>query len=58
MSRIQFTIACVGTDRSRPVLDGRVALPGVDLVPVGETEFARDASFAYAASDLREVAAR
>ena len=34
MSRIQFTIACVGTDRSRPVLDGRVALPGVDLVPV------------------------
>jgi 4,5-dihydroxyphthalate decarboxylase len=32
--KIQFTIACVGTDRSRPVLDGRVPIPGVDLVPV------------------------
>ena len=33
------------------------ARQGVDLVPVGETEFARDASFAYAASDLRDFVA-
>ena len=32
--KTQFTIACVGTDRSRPVLDGRVPIPGVELVPV------------------------
>ena len=40
---------------------GRVTLRGVhwarvagEFVPVGETEFARDTSFGYAASDLRE----
>jgi uncharacterized protein YgbK (DUF1537 family) len=30
---------------------------GTELVPVGETEFARDATFGYAASDLREFVA-
>jgi uncharacterized protein YgbK (DUF1537 family) len=30
---------------------------GAELVPVGETEFARDATFGYAASDLREFVA-
>ncbi len=30
---------------------------GAELVPAGETEFARDATFGYAASDLREFVA-
>jgi uncharacterized protein YgbK (DUF1537 family) len=30
---------------------------GAELLPVGETEFARDATFGYAASDLREFVA-
>jgi uncharacterized protein YgbK (DUF1537 family) len=30
---------------------------GAELVPTGETEFARDATFGYAASDLREFVA-
>jgi uncharacterized protein YgbK (DUF1537 family) len=30
---------------------------GADVLPVGETEFARDATFGYAASDLREFVA-
>jgi uncharacterized protein YgbK (DUF1537 family) len=30
---------------------------GTDLVPVGETEFARDATFGYRASDLRDFVA-
>ena len=30
---------------------------GADLVPVGETEFARDATFGYRASDLRDFVA-
>ena len=30
---------------------------GADLVPVGETEFARDAAFGYRASDLRDFVA-
>jgi uncharacterized protein YgbK (DUF1537 family) len=33
------------------------APPGAGLVPVGETEFARDATFGYASSDLRDFVA-
>jgi uncharacterized protein YgbK (DUF1537 family) len=33
------------------------ARAGAELVPVGETEFARDAAFGYAASDLRDFLA-
>ena len=33
------------------------ARAGAEVVPAGETEFARDATFGYAASDLREFVA-
>ena len=39
MSRIPLTMAMAATDRTRPVLDGRVAIAGVDLNPIiGEPE--------------------
>jgi 4,5-dihydroxyphthalate decarboxylase len=39
MSRLTLTLACHASDRTRPLLDGRVTIPGVDLVPlVGEPE--------------------
>ncbi|MFC7693446.1 hypothetical protein ACFQY5_31795 [Paeniroseomonas aquatica] len=39
MSRIPLTMAMAATDRTRPVLDGRVAIGGVDLNPIiGEPE--------------------
>jgi len=31
LSDLALTLACVATDRSRPILDGRVAIPGVDF---------------------------
>jgi 4,5-dihydroxyphthalate decarboxylase len=38
-ARLTLTLACAATDRTRPVLDGRVAVPGLDLLPlVGEPE--------------------
>ncbi|MBV1797881.1 ABC transporter substrate-binding protein [Siccirubricoccus sp. G192] len=38
-ARLTLTLACAATDRTRPVLDGRVAVPGVDLLPLtGEPE--------------------
>jgi 4,5-dihydroxyphthalate decarboxylase len=56
MARITLTLACAATDRSRPILDGRVTVPGVELICLpGEPEdiFARamrDAPF-----DLTEL---
>lgn len=44
MAKVTLTLACAATDRSRPILDGRVAIPGVEVIPlVGEPEdiFAR-----------------
>jgi 4,5-dihydroxyphthalate decarboxylase len=44
MAKLTLTLACAATDRSRPILDGRVTVPGVDLVCLpGEPEdiFAR-----------------
>ncbi len=44
MSRVRITLACTVTDRTRPILDGRVAIDGCDLEPItGEPEdlFAR-----------------
>jgi 4,5-dihydroxyphthalate decarboxylase len=39
MSRVTLTMAMAATDRTRPVLDGRVAINGVELLPlVGEPE--------------------
>jgi 4,5-dihydroxyphthalate decarboxylase len=39
MSRIPLTMAMAATDRTRPVLDGRVAIAGVDINPIiGEPE--------------------
>lgn len=39
MSRVPLTLACTASDRMRPILDGRVAVPGVDLVLLpGEPE--------------------
>jgi 4,5-dihydroxyphthalate decarboxylase len=38
-SRLRLTMAMAATDRTRPVLDGRVDIPGVDLCPlIGEPE--------------------
>jgi len=31
---IKLTLACMETDRTRPILDGRVRVPGCELVPV------------------------
>jgi 4,5-dihydroxyphthalate decarboxylase len=37
--RVTLSLGCVATDRTRPLLDGRVAIPGVDLLPLtGEPE--------------------
>ena len=39
MPNLSLTLACVATDRSRPILDGRVTIPGVSLTPIpGEPE--------------------
>ncbi|MBW8269238.1 ABC transporter substrate-binding protein [Caldovatus aquaticus] len=39
MSEITLSLACVATDRTRPVLDGRVAVPGVRFIGLpGEPE--------------------
>ena len=39
VTRLSLTLACTASDRTRPVLDGRVSVPGVDLVPLpGEPE--------------------
>ena len=32
MAKITLTLACVASDRTRPLMDGRVTVPGVDLV--------------------------
>ncbi len=38
-TRLQLTLACTQSDRTRPILDGRVTIPGVDLVCLpGEPE--------------------
>ena len=34
MAKIKLSIACIQTDRSRPILDGRVTMPDVELEPV------------------------
>src|SRR5919199_1004099 len=39
MSKLTLTLACTASDRTRPLLDGRVAVAGVELRPlVGEPE--------------------
>jgi 4,5-dihydroxyphthalate decarboxylase len=39
VTRLRLTLACTTSDRTRPVLDGRVAVPGVEFVPLpGEPE--------------------
>ena len=39
MTRLPLTLACTVSDRTRPVLDGRVSVPGVDFVALpGEPE--------------------
>ena len=39
MARLELTLACVPTDRTRPILDGSIEIPGVRLRPIpGEPE--------------------
>ncbi|MDW8315716.1 MAG: ABC transporter substrate-binding protein [Rhodovarius sp.] len=39
MARLTLTLACTASDRTRPILDGRVSIPGVELIPLpGEPE--------------------
>ena len=39
MTRLSLTLACTASDRTRPILDGRVSVPGVDFVMLpGEPE--------------------
>ena len=39
MTKLSLTLACTASDRTRPILDGRVSVPGVDLVTLpGEPE--------------------
>jgi 4,5-dihydroxyphthalate decarboxylase len=38
-AKLTLTLACTASDRTRPVLDGRVTIPGLDLLPLtGEPE--------------------
>jgi hypothetical protein len=34
MNEMELTLACVPTDRSRPILDGTIRIPGVRVKPV------------------------
>ena len=39
MTKLSLTVACTASDRTRPILDGRVTVPGVDLTTLpGEPE--------------------
>jgi 4,5-dihydroxyphthalate decarboxylase len=39
VTKLSLTLACTASDRTRPILDGRVTVPGVDLVALpGEPE--------------------
>ncbi len=39
MTRLSLTLACTASDRTRPILDGRVSVPGVDFTMLpGEPE--------------------
>ena len=39
MTKLSLTLACTASDRTRPILDGRVTVPGVDLTTLpGEPE--------------------
>lgn len=39
MSKLELTLACVPTDRSRPIMDGTIEIPGVRIKPIpGEPE--------------------
>jgi 4,5-dihydroxyphthalate decarboxylase len=39
VTRLSLTLACTASDRTRPILDGRVSVPGVDFVMLpGEPE--------------------
>ena len=39
MTRLSLTLACTASDRTRPILDGRVSVPGVDFIVLpGEPE--------------------
>ncbi len=39
MAKMTLTLACAATDRSRPILDGRIEVPGCQIVPLpGEPE--------------------
>ncbi len=39
MTKARFTLACTSTDRTRPILDGRIAVPGCEFICLpGEPE--------------------
>lgn len=39
MAKLTLTLACTASDRTRPILDGRVQIPGVDIIGLpGEPE--------------------
>lgn len=39
MAKLTLSLACTASDRTRPILDGRVAIPGVDIIGLpGEPE--------------------
>lgn len=39
MTQLALSLACTASDRTRPLLDGRIRIPGVDIVPLpGEPE--------------------
>ena len=56
MTDLSLTLACVATDRSRPILDGRVAVPGVafDAMP-GEPEAIFRTALRERAFDVTEL---
>lgn len=56
MPDLPLTLACVATDRSRPVLDGRVKVPGVDFTFMpGEPEIIFKTALREQAYDVSEM---
>src|SRR5271156_1251044 len=39
MHKVQLSLACTQTDRAAPILDGRIAIPGCEIIPhPGQTQ--------------------
>lgn len=56
MSKLELSLACAGYDRVRALLDGRVSIDGVDVIPtVIEPEEAFHRAFKFGEFDITEI---